>query len=190
MEKQQIYVSAHDGHKLRGATRRVRPQTRAAQLSSSFRPLKLPLFGEEIKADAPPHWMSQMTSLGIGIGISSSWLGNWGLSAGLLLLQPKPRWADDGGIEGMIEEPGCGSVLCETTVVCTRSNLLSVRFPVCSDPCRDYPEGEERSEALLPAHHRQQMPLRRVDHPDGGLLGRGPRRQAGLWPHQDLCGQT
>lgn len=34
------------------------------------------------------------------------------------------------------------------------------------------------------------MPLRRADHPNGGLLGRGPRREAWFWPHQDICGQA
>ncbi len=44
--------------------------------------------------------------------------------------------------------------------------------------CRDRTEGEERSEAVLPADHRQQVPLGGADHPDGGLLGRGPHREA------------
>ncbi len=56
--------------------------------------------------------------------------------------------------------------------------------------CRDRTEGEERSEAVLSADHRQQVPLGGADHPDGGLLGRGPHREAWLRPHQDLRGQT
>lgn len=55
---------------------------------------------------------------------------------------------------------------------------------------RDCTEGEKWSEAILSADNRQQMPLRGVDHPNGGMLGWGPCREAWLWPHQDLHGQT
>lgn len=51
-------------------------------------------------------------------------------------------------------------------------------------------EGEKRSEAVLSADDRQQMPLGGADHPDGRLLGRGPSGEARLRPHQDLHGQT
>lgn len=61
---------------------------------------------------------------------------------------------------------------------------------LCPLRCRDHTEGEERSETVLPADDGQQMPLGGADHPDGGLLGRGPCREARLWPHQDLRCQT
>lgn len=67
-----------------------------------------------------------------------------------------------------------------------RSNGITL----CSVCCRDHTEGEERSEALLSANHRHQMPLGGAHHPDGGLLGRGPRREARLRPRQDICGQA
>lgn len=62
--------------------------------------------------------------------------------------------------------------------------FLSVRLR------RDRAEGAERSEAVFPADDGQQVSLGGADHPDGGLLGRGPRREARLRPHQDLHGQT
>lgn len=57
-------------------------------------------------------------------------------------------------------------------------------------PGRDRAESEERSEAILSAHDGQQMSLGGADHPDGGLLGRRPRRETRLRPHQDLHGQA
>lgn len=67
-----------------------------------------------------------------------------------------------------------------------RSNGIAL----CSVCCRDHTEGEERSEAVLPTNHRHQMPLGGAHHPDGGLLGRGPRGEARLRPRQDICGQA
>lgn len=68
--------------------------------------------------------------------------------------------------------------------------LCLTHSPAAFVPLRDRAEGEKRAEAVLQADHRHQVSLRRADHPDGRLLGRGPRREARLRPHQDLCGQT
>lgn len=81
------------------------------------------------------------------------------------------------------------------TFVLHMGQKKTLHFPPKNTPLsslrrRDRTEGEERSEAVLSADHRQQMPLGGADHPHGGLLGRGPRREARLRPHQDLRGQT
>lgn len=112
----------------------------------------------------------------------------WASLLRLLLLQPNPRWVrgllKNDYLEACWVKLGSGCIPLFCAFYC-RFYCFLWHFdpPLCSRHCRDYTEGEERSEALLSAHHRQQMPLRRADHPDGGLLGRGPRREAWLWPH-------
>lgn len=59
-----------------------------------------------------------------------------------------------------------------------------------SSTLRDHSEGEKRPEAVFSTNDRQQMPPGGADHPDGGLLGRRPDREARLRSHQDLHGKT
>lgn len=60
---------------------------------SPLRSLKRPLFREEIKADAPPHWDEPDDEPWAWDLDLFQLARELGLSACLLLLQPKPRWA-------------------------------------------------------------------------------------------------